>query len=119
VLTAIPTLDDLARDPSRAQDLPADAIAALAMRCATVHAALAAAAWAVNSRSSHKRPTVVETSKDRLLNETETEAMLGRPRRWIFRNADKLPFIRRVSAKHFVASERELSRWLGARNTDV
>jgi len=40
---AIPTLDELARDPSRASDLAADALAALAAHCAAVQSVLAAA----------------------------------------------------------------------------
>jgi len=41
--------------------------------------------------------------------------ILGKPRRWIIQNAASLPFVTRVSRKHYVCSRIVLRRWLATR----
>ena len=45
----------------------------------------------------------------------EVAGVIGKPRRWIIRNAASLPFVIRVSRKHFVCSKCSLARWLASR----
>jgi hypothetical protein len=93
---AIPTLDELAQDPLRASDLAADALAALAARCAVVQSALAAAqfalvvnAWAAEAPASH--------DDDRLLGIKEAAAKLAVTRDYLYRRKD-LPFRESIAA---------------------
>jgi hypothetical protein len=45
----------------------------------------------------------------------EVAGIIFRPRRWIIRNAAKLPFVTRVSRKHYVCSRIAVQRWLATR----
>jgi hypothetical protein len=45
----------------------------------------------------------------------EVAGLLGKPRRWIIQNAASLPFVTRVSRKHYVCSRIVLRRWLASR----
>jgi hypothetical protein len=40
---------------------------------------------------------------------------LGRSRRWVFRNAQRLPFVRRISRKTIRGDESGLNRWIASR----
>jgi hypothetical protein len=87
---AVPTLDELARDPLRARDLAVDALAALAARCAAVQSALAAAqlALVVNGWTT-EAPAPIDG--DRLLVVEEAAAKLGLTCDYLYRRKD-LPF---------------------------
>jgi hypothetical protein len=88
--SAIPTLDELARDPLRASDLAADALAALAARCAAVQSVLAAAqlALVVNGGTTE---APAPNDGDRLLVVEEAAVKLGVTRDFLYRRKD-LPF---------------------------
>jgi len=45
----------------------------------------------------------------------EVAGIIGKPRRWIVLNAASLPFVTRVSRKHYVCSRIALRRWLATR----
>lgn len=45
----------------------------------------------------------------------EVAGVIGKPRSWIIRNAARLPFVTRVSRKHYVCSRIALRRWLASR----
>jgi hypothetical protein len=113
-MALIPTLDEVARDPSRAAGLPVDALAGLTARCAAVQAALAAAQVAVfmDVKATLRRPNGEVPADDRMLLPAEAAALLRRKRRWIYRNADRLPFVRRISRKSLLCSENGIKRWL-------
>jgi hypothetical protein len=87
---SIPTLDELARNPSRASDLAAHALAALAARCAAVQSVLAAAQLAllVNGATIEVTPPLDE---ERLLGIKEASAKLGVTRDYLYRRKN-LPF---------------------------
>ena len=113
-LAAVPTLDDIARDPGCAGGLPARTLAALQSRAAVVLAALAAEALAAATEpGAQVRPNKPASAgdHDRTLNADEIAAELGQTRRWVFRNARKLPFVRRISRKALAGSEAGLRRW--------
>ncbi len=107
-LAAIPTLDDLARDPSLADTLPAAAVAALLGRAQITTAALHARLLSIASESHGPSP---RTPADRTIGADEIAAILGVNRRFVFRHAKELPFIRRVSRKALAASETAVRRW--------
>ena len=67
--------------------------------------------WRGGQQSSSK--TLPEL--DDVASVEEVAAILGKPRRWIIRNASRLPFVTRVSRKHYVCSRIVLRRWLASR----
>ena len=62
------------------------------------------------SNSSRNLPAL-----DDVVSVEEVAGILGKPRRWIIQNAARLPFVMRVSRKHYVCSRIGLRRWLGTR----
>jgi hypothetical protein len=100
----LPLLDAIAVDTALADGLPCEALSALMQRCAAVMTALAKA-HSSQATVQHAAPI------DRTLSADEIAEALGRNRRWVFRNACKLPFVRRISRKCVVGSESGLRRW--------
>jgi hypothetical protein len=103
--TGIPQLDRIAADPRSVVGLSRSAIAQLLLRASVVQAALTAALAEELSRSSEA------ATVDRMLDADQIAAALGQTRRWVFRNAEQLPFISRISRKALVGSENGLRRW--------
>ena len=58
--------------------------------------------------------TVSATEKDTPLTAEQAAALIGVSRRWIYRNAARLPFTRRISRKTLRFSEAGLHRWIAA-----
>jgi len=86
---------------------------ALSVRCARAHAVLTdaqLAAVASNRGSGESAP-----AQDRTLTVDEAAAMIGVGRRFVYRNAKRLPFVKRLSAKKLICSEAGLTRWLASR----
>jgi len=109
-MQAIPTLDEIARDGTRAAGLPTATIAALMVRAAAVQSALAAAQLSASiQKSEPSRPKSSEP--DRNLNAAEIAAELGVNRRWVFRHVKELPFIERRTRKCLLARLSEVRRW--------
>jgi hypothetical protein len=109
-MQAVPTLDQLARDPSAAVGLPTSALAALHLQCTAALSAIGFA-WASAGQSGQ---TPAENRDDRMLTVDEAAAMLRRDRRWIYRHSN-LPFVRRVSRKSLLCSESGIKKWLAAK----
>jgi hypothetical protein len=107
--TVIPELDSIAVDPRCVVGLSRSAIAQLLLRASVVQGALAAALAEELSRSSEA------ATADRMLDPDQIAAALGQTRRWVFRHAGQLPFIRRISRKALVGSESGLRRWREAK----
>lgn len=112
-MITVPSLDEVAADPLRLAGLSADAIKTLLMRSAVAQSALAAAL--VTAPNPHTPQPVSE--EDRMLTPDEAAQMLRRSRLWIYRNADRLPFVKRMSRKSLLCSEVELKRWLATRKS--
>ena len=53
--------------------------------------------------------------KSRLLTPAETAERLGVSTKWLYLNADNLPFCRRLSPRLLRFEESELETWLAAR----
>jgi len=107
-----PSLDEIRRDPARVLDLSPGTIAQLMSDCGAVEGALkAAAAMRPNPPA---RTASVDQSAD-WLDADRSAALLHKPRRWLFQNSERLPFVRRLSKKSLVCSEAGLHRWLASR----
>ena len=55
--TSVPSLDELATDPTRAKDLPADVVRVLTWKCLTVLTTLQVATTSASGRSAVNRST--------------------------------------------------------------
>ena len=110
-MRAVPSLDQLARDPSAAVGLPAAALAALHMQATAVLSAIGLA-WASSGQGAQ---SIGETADDQMLTVDEAAEMLRRKRRWIYSHADNLPFVRRLSPRSLLCSRKGVERWLAAR----
>ena len=113
------SLDQLVADASQASRLSLGVLSALQTQCAAVQArwaatqsAIAAAIFDKVYQATVGRPQ--QSTSDRTLDADQIAAALGRNRRWVFRNAKKLPFMRRISRKAVACSEAALIRWLEA-----
>jgi hypothetical protein len=105
----VPTLDELARDPSAAIGLPSSALAALQTRAAAVLLAIGAALATSTAVDTQPAPPDVMLTVD------EASARLRRSRQWLYRNAEHLPFVRRLSRKSLLVSETGLNAYLAAK----
>ena len=105
MLSVVPSLDELARNPTCAAQLPRDVITALMAQCAALQVALAAR---LAMAPSALTPAATQ---DRTLDANEIAKELGVKRRWVFRHVDQLPFVRRISRNSIVCSEADLRHW--------
>jgi hypothetical protein len=109
---AVPTLDQLARDPSAAVGLPTSALAALQAQCAAAQGAIAVAMCKVDCAPREPDAAALEPWMD-------AEELAGRipgyTKRWLYRHAATLPFARRLSRKRLVFSLPGAQRYLAAK----
>jgi excisionase family DNA binding protein len=88
MIAPVPSLDELAADPSKATSLSPEAARSVTVRCAVVLAAVAAV------RSG---PDLSPTSDDdHLLTTEEAARRLGVSEDWLYRRAGRLPFTVRL-----------------------
>lgn len=85
---AVPTLDELAADPTRATALPATTLHGLLCRCLTAQTALLGALLTASARAS----TETTGEPDRLLDVTAAAERLGVSTDWLYHHARQLPF---------------------------
>ncbi len=106
MLTALPSLDELARDPERARDLPAPVVRAILGQLAAIQLQLVV--------RLAEAPGEVQNpdAADRLLTATRVAERLGRSPKWVYANAARLPFAIRLDGQHPRFSERGLERWI-------
>jgi hypothetical protein len=111
-LAAVPSLDELSRDPNRvAATLPVEAAMALLLKTIAMQNALSIRVAAA-MLSPHNQPAQGDAADDRMLTVEEAAEILRRERRWIYRNAAQLPFVKRISPRSLLISENGLRRWL-------
>jgi hypothetical protein len=112
---AVPTLDDLAREPAVASGLPSKVLAALQARIAAAQGALAAAmATAAEDRgAAGSQPD----KPDSWLEDDQVTALLHVSRAWLVRHRNRLPFAKRLSRKRWLYSESGARRWLASRKS--
>jgi hypothetical protein len=111
-LQSVPTIEEIARDQSRVRGLSTQAIAALMARAAAVQGTLSAALILIEPSAKPDQP---EELDDEMLTVDEAANRLHRNRRWIYRHAKSLPFVKRLSPRNLLCSERKLNRWLEQR----
>jgi hypothetical protein len=109
---SVPTIEEIARDQSRVRGLSIETIAALMARAAAVQGTLSAALILLGPT---KPDQPEEPADGEMLTVDEAAIRLHRTRRWIYRHAKSLPFVKRLSPRNLVCSERKLSRWLEQR----
>ena len=113
-MMAPPTLDELVQDPSRVKGLPVEVLTALLARCGAaqgiVSAELIMSAASRPNGARGARPEIAED--DRMLTVEEASEIARQPRRWFYRNAGRYPWIKRVSRKKMLVSEKGLRRFL-------
>jgi hypothetical protein len=116
VLTPVPSLDELARDPQRAANLPAHALRSLILRTATLQNLLLAALMnAEENEPSTAAAVPAAPEADRMLTPDEAAALCGLPRRYLLRATRGKPFRRDFSRKRIRFSEAGLRRWRDSR----
>ena len=112
VITPVPTLADLLREPDRARTLPTPALLALMAGAAAVQSTIASE---LAARGTIDQPSMAQPEEDRWLTPEEAAPILRRSRRWIYRNKHNLPFVKKISARSFLCSEVGIRRWLSTR----
>ena len=128
-LFVVPRWEDLVADPSRAGVLDTHtarivATQALGVFMASFCRLLEAggtdnlgdeAAQVAGWRDGPSNSSTILPELDDVVSVEEVAGILGKPRRWIIQNAARLPFVTRVSRKHYVCSKIVLRRWLATR----
>jgi hypothetical protein len=110
-IALVPSLDELAADPARADGLEEEAAMALLARCAVAQSALVGHLL--------RRPGVTKVvpdgqEEDRLLDVDETAKRLGTSAHYIYRHWRKLPFTVRIGSR-LRFSARGMDRFIRAR----
>lgn len=108
------SLDAIVLDVASLSGLPPAQLASLAHRLAAAQCAVAAALQSAALASVGAKGTDArnhDTDADRILDAGAIARELGQSRRWVFRNARKIPCIRRISRKSLAAPAAQLRRW--------
>lgn len=106
---AVPTLDELAADPTRAATLPPAALQGLLCRCLTLQTALMGALLTASARMAG-----ASTEPDSLLGVAAAATRLGMSRDWLYRHARRLPFTVR-NGRLLRFSSHGITRYIHAR----
>jgi hypothetical protein len=119
VLRDIPTLDAIARNPELIRELGRDALETLAIRAATVDAALRLQLSITTSKATLPYPAAVngrtKAAPQPAVKTVSLEAacaLLQKPRKWLIRNRRKFAFVIRLTRKHLVVDEAGLHAYL-------
>ncbi len=128
-LYSVPRWEELVADPSRAGVLDAHTARIVATKALSVFMAsfcrlleagegdnLADRAGETPARRDGPSSSTRSLPElDDVVSVEDVAGILGKPRRWIIQNAASLPFVTRVSRKHYVCSRIVLRRWLASR----
>lgn len=60
-------------------------------------------------------PATTTAPADNWLSVEQAGAQIGRSPRWFYRNAKRLPFVKRLSRKVLLVSEQGMKRWIDSR----
>jgi hypothetical protein len=107
-LAAVPTLDEIARNPHCVAGLPQSTVRDLLRRLTVAQSTL------MIELETDERPRRDPPADDRMLTTTEAATLLRCKPRWIHRHAGRLPFVRRISQRHILCSEVGVREYLAA-----
>jgi hypothetical protein len=108
----VPTLAEALADATVLARLPLDALVRLRQQVRHLDASLEAE---ITTRLAAGSGPAAPAAADHLLDVTEAAAIAGVKPIWLYRNADRLPFARRLSAKCLRFSAAGLQKWLTTR----
>jgi hypothetical protein len=94
--------------------LPYEALTRLRAKCAATLATIESAQL-IAANVARRQKDDIGTETDRMLTPDEAAVMLRRSRQWIYRNAHRLPFVKRLSRKSLLCSEAGMKQWLASR----
>jgi predicted DNA-binding transcriptional regulator AlpA len=100
-----PTLDEVAKNPAAAADLPLDALAALQAQCAAAQGAIAAAMLAHPGAPASPAPDCLVTAE-------QAAERLAVSKDWLYRAAKDLPFTVRLGADMLRFSAAGIDRYI-------
>lgn len=106
----VPTLDEIAADPTRATGLPVDLLQVLYARCSALQASLLAALIAAASSRNAARPA----EPDALLDVAAAAKRLATTPDWLYRHAGHLPFTVR-NGRQLRFSTQRIDRYIRER----
>lgn len=106
----VPSLSDVLADPSKATQLPREAIAMLLGELEQIKAQL----WS-RLIVAHTGGESVANNGDNLLDVNQAALKLGMSKDYLYRNAAHLPFTVRVGKKHVRFSEIGIDRFIRQR----
>lgn len=108
------SLDQILRNPCVADSLPREVWEQLLREAAAVQCTLVAHPPSAASGENSGRASTSEAD-DKMLTVEEAAIRLRQSRRWLYRHASHLPFVRRLSPRSLLVSEAGLARWLDRR----
>ena len=114
-LDAAPPLSLDALDVTALSALTPLQLAALAQRLAALQSSVASAMFQHAITTLHNAKDATGNGSARMLSADEAATVLGKPRRWLFDNAKRLPFVRRISRKTLLCDPAGLHRWIASR----
>ena len=109
-VSPVPSLDELAQDPTKAARLAPEVRRTVTLRCAAIIGACAA-----GDPDTGDDPPVAASTEDQWLTPDEAGKILRKPRAWLIRHHRELPFANQVSRKNILFSRRGLFRWMASR----
>lgn len=107
---AVPTLDEVASDPTRVMGLPPAVLVDIVARAGAVVAA-AQSAMVAKAMPSQQR----EAAHDNLLNVKQAAARLSVTEDWLYRHAQRLPFTVRLGPGQVRFSAAGIERFIRTR----
>jgi hypothetical protein len=108
-LAVVPTLDAILRQPSSVEGLAHEALTVLLAQAAAVQGILASRLIVVTDHATQIEPA----EPDEQLTVAECAAKLRKSSRWVWRNADRLPFVKRMpGSRSMLISRKRLETWL-------
>ena len=117
-LMTVPSLDEIAADPSRAERLPTEAARKLLARCVIVQNALVIPALGAPTSEFTAKPPQRETDRPMLTPEQAADRF-NIPKRWLLAHAEQIPGLARLSRKTIRFDEEALDRWLTHRRRSI
>jgi hypothetical protein len=106
------SVDELLADFARIRQVPLPVRSALVVRLAALIAALSSSDESAELKLVSRRAAARLQPDDQMLTAKEAAPMLRRGVRWIYRNADRLPFVKRISCRSILCSKAGIQKWL-------